>query len=262
MKDMLRIENLSKSFGGLAAVKSVSFQVEKGQVVSIIGPNGAGKTTVFNLLTGIYRPDSGSVYLNDRNITGLRTNEMVGAGICRTFQNIRLFSNMTVLQNVMVGYQSKLRYGLLDCALNTPRRRREDGRAFERAREILSQCGLLEQADMRADCLAYGQQRKLEIARAMVSAPEYLLLDEPAAGMNIQETADLSRFVRHLTESGFTILLIEHHMRMVMKISDYVYVMDYGEKIAEGAPLDVQKNERVIEAYIGRKGGVRHAAGD
>ncbi len=256
---MLKVEHLSKSFGGLAAVKDVSFQVEKGQIVSIIGPNGAGKTTVFNLLTGIYEPDQGKILLDNRDITGMKTTKMVDVGICRTFQNIRLFGQMTVMQNVLVGYQSKIHYSLLDCMFNTPRRRREDAAAIELVDQTLEKCGLLEYRDERADSLPYGKQRKLEIARAIVSRPKMLFLDEPAAGLNIQETAELSGFIKELSGMGFDIVLIEHDMRMIMRISDYIYVLNQGELIAEGEPLQIQHNEEVIEAYIGRRAGASYA---
>lgn len=257
---MLKVEHLSKSFGGLAAVKDVSFRVEDGQIVSIIGPNGAGKTTVFNLLTGIYKPDKGKIELNGKNITGMKTTRMVDAGICRTFQNIRLFTQMTVMQNVLVGYQSKIHYSMFDSMLNTPRRRREDAQAIKLVDETLDKCGLLEYRNERADALPYGKQRKLEIARAIVSKPKMLFLDEPAAGLNIQETAELSGFVKELSEMGFDIVLIEHDMRMIMKISDYIYVLNQGELIAEGKPAQIQHNEEVIEAYIGRRAGANYAA--
>lgn len=257
---MLKVEHLSKSFGGLAAVKDVSFKVDDKQIVSIIGPNGAGKTTVFNLLTGIYTPDQGKIELDGRDITGMKPTKMVEAGICRTFQNIRLFSQMTVMQNVLVGYQSKIKYSLMDCMFNTPRRRKEDAAAIEVVDQVLEQCGLLEFRNERADALPYGKQRKLEIARALVSKPKLLFLDEPAAGLNIQETAELSQFITELSKMGFDIVLIEHDMRMVMKISDYIYVLNHGELIAEGKPAQIQRNEEVIQAYIGRRAGVKNAS--
>lgn len=257
---MLNVEHLSKSFGGLAAVKDVSFNVRDGQIVSIIGPNGAGKTTVFNLLTGIYAPDQGKIELDGKNITAMKTTKMIDSGICRTFQNIRLFSQMTVMQNVLVGYQSKIKYSLFDSMFNTRRRRHEDAQAIKLVDETLEKCGLLEYRDARADCLPYGKQRKLEIARAIVSKPKMLFLDEPAAGLNIQETTELSNFIKELSQMGFDIVLIEHDMRMVMKISDYIYVLSQGELIAEGTPAQIQTNEEVIEAYIGRRAGATYAA--
>ncbi len=259
MTGLLNVEHLSKSFGGLAAVKNVSFHVDNGKIVSIIGPNGAGKTTVFNLLTGIYAPDSGKIVLDGRDITGLRTTEMVKIGICRTFQNIRLFSQMTVMQNVLVGYQSKIHYSMLDAILCTPRRRRADREAIRIVDEVLEKCDLLQYRNERADALPYGKQRKLEIARAIVSKPKMLFLDEPAAGLNIHETEELSKFVRDLSAMGFDIVLIEHDMRMIMKISDYIYVLNQGELIAEGLPAQIQQNEEVIRAYIGRRAGTQYA---
>lgn len=259
MTGLLNVEHLSKSFGGLAAVKDVNFHVDNGKIVSIIGPNGAGKTTVFNLLTGIYKPDSGKIVLDGRDITGLKTTEMVKIGICRTFQNIRLFAQMSVIQNVLVGYQSKIHYSMVDAILNTPRRRRADRDAIRVAEEALEKCGLLQYRDERADALPYGKQRKLEIARAIVSKPKMLFLDEPAAGLNIHETEELSLFIKELSAMGFDIVLIEHDMRMIMKISDYIYVLNHGELIAEGLPAQIQQNEEVIRAYIGRRAGTQYA---
>lgn len=258
--ELLNVNGICKSFGGLAAVQDISFQVQQGQIVSIIGPNGAGKTTVFNLLTGFYTCDKGEIVFRGAGIQNLPTCVYVRKKLARTFQNLRVFPQMTALENVLIGCQAFIQYGWFDAIFRTRRMRDGETAAYQKAHELLAGMGLDGYADEKVCNLPYGIQKQLEIARAMVSGPELLLLDEPAAGLNPQETDALAQFIRTLPGKGFSVLLIEHDMSLVMSISDYIYVMDYGKKIAEGRPEEIQSNERVIEAYIG-KGGARHAAG-
>ncbi|MCS7087952.1 MAG: ABC transporter ATP-binding protein [Thermoflexales bacterium] len=250
---LLEAENITKVFGGLMAVNSVSLTVEKGSIVSVIGPNGAGKTTFFNVLTGIYKPDGGTIRFDGETITGLRPDQITQRGIARTFQNIRLFGNMTALENVMVGMHSRLRAGVWGAIFQTPQVRQEETRARQRARELLAFVGLERRMDELAKNLPYGDQRRLEIARALATQPKLILLDEPTAGMNPQETAEATELIRRLRdELGITVVLIEHDMRVVMTISERITVLDYGSKIAEGKPEEIRTNPRVIEAYLGR----------
>ncbi|HRW49865.1 MAG: ABC transporter ATP-binding protein [Caldilinea sp.] len=262
MAPLLDLQGVTKRFGGLIAVNNVNLAVDKGTITSVIGPNGAGKTTIFNTITGIYKPDEGDVHFDGQTIAGKRPDQITALGMCRTFQNIRLFHNMTVLENVMVGGHTQSKSTVLGAVLRTRSFKNSEEETRQEASRLLRFVGLpAGLGDQIAKNLPYGQQRRIEIARALASKPKLILLDEPTAGMNPQETESAIRLFRKLRDDlGITVVLIEHDMKVVMGISEYISVIDYGQKIAEGTPDQVRKNQRVIEAYLGRSAAAEIAA--
>lgn len=248
---VLELTKITKNFGGISALTDVSFKIEQGQIFGLIGPNGAGKTTMFNIITNMFLPTSGEISFIGERISGLKPHQITDKGICRTFQNIRLFSQMSVLENVLVGGHCRSKSGVLHSVFRTKKQRNEENDMHVKSLELLELVGLFDYQDVIAENLSYGQQRRLEIARALASNPKLLLLDEPAAGMNESETDDLFDLIKKVQKRGVTVLLIEHDMPFVMKLCDRIAVLNFGKKLAEGTPEEIQNNQAVIEAYLG-----------
>jgi branched-chain amino acid transport system ATP-binding protein len=250
--NLLKIDNITKQFGGLTAVKDFNLELNKGEIVALIGPNGAGKTTAFNMVTGVYKPTTGKIFFKGTDITGLRPDQITKLGIARTFQNIRLFKDLSVLDNVLIANHLHIKSNFIEATLKLPRYRKEDREMLEKSLNLLEKVGLIDARNEKSSSLPYGKQRRLEIARALATNPEVLLLDEPAAGMNPKETEDLTAFIKQIRdEFDLSIFMIEHHMEVVMGISERIYVLDYGVIIAEGNAYEIQNNPKVIEAYLG-----------
>jgi branched-chain amino acid transport system ATP-binding protein len=253
---MLQLNKVTIKFGGLIAVNEVSTEIKSGQIFGLIGPNGAGKTTLFNIISGVYAPTGGKIIFNEKEIQGQKANAINYLGIARTYQNINLFKKMTTLENVMVGCHSTTVSGMFQAILNTKSKQREEEQTREKCINLLKFVGLNSKSDNLSSSLSYGEQRRLEIVRAMASEPKLLLLDEPAAGMNLSEKGDLALLIRKIQDRGITILLVDHHMRLVMEICDEICVLNYGKKLAQGTPSFIQNDEKVISAYLG---GIQHA---
>ena len=250
-KNILQIKNLSIMFGGIVALDGVNMTTKKGTIHGLIGPNGAGKTTLFNIMTGIYKPTSGNVYLNEKEITGFTPNKIANLGIARTFQNIRLFNSMSVLENVLVAMHNSMNVNLIDIIFKTKNFKKEEKSKREKAEKLLEYTGLVKYINNRASSLPYGDQRRLEIARALATNPSLLVIDEPAAGMNHKETSDLKNFLDKINSDGTSILIIEHDVKLIMNLCSFVTVLDFGKIICEGVPEMVKQNKQVIEAYLG-----------
>ena len=249
---LLKVENATMQFGGLTAVKEFNLEINQGEIVSLIGPNGAGKTTAFNMITNVYTPTMGKIIFNDKDVTGKRQDLITQAGIARTFQNIRLFKDLTVLDNVLIGNHVHIKSNFMEAILKLPKYRNEEKEMLEKSMDLLREVGLEDLKNEKSTSLPYGKQRKLEIARALATNPRLLLLDEPAAGMNPTETEELTEFVREIKDKfNLSILMIEHHMSMVMGLSDKIQVLEYGITIAEGTPSEIQNDKKVIDAYLG-----------
>lgn len=253
---ILAVKNLTKTFGGLIANYDISMDIKKGSITAVIGPNGAGKTTFFNMVTGVYKPTSGDIELNGKSIVGLKPHAVSAKGISRSFQNTRLFGSMTVLENIMVGMHNHIKQNVLGAVLDLPSFKKQERYAEQKAYNILDYVGLSQFTNEEAGSLSYGDQRRLEIGRALATRPQLLLLDEPAAGMNPKETKELTELIFTMRdEFGLTIVLIEHDMKLVMEISEHIVVLDHGEKIAEGSAQEIRTNQKVIDAYLGKSGG-------